>query len=187
MAIASGMKEMNQGISSSYQDRVERVEEIKEEGKQTRVAAQNLMKEFQRTRKKAGIQLRKDLAKETAQRKSEVNKIKQDAQRTIKGFRTQRKSTRAKQKKELTKSEQPKAKPPVSDEKVELPVAGEEATDLEAKLLAAINEHPNGITLTEIAENLGVVPIVLGRASKSLVESGKIFKEDKLYFPVVSK
>lgn len=66
-------------------------------------------------------------------------------------------------------------------------VAEEVAPDLEAKLLAAIAERPNGITLTEIAESLGVVPIVLGRASKSLLDKGKVRKEDKSYFPVTSE
>ena len=63
------------------------------------------------------------------------------------------------------------------EEKVRVP-------DLEANLLAAIRKHPMGITLAEVAESLGVVPIVLGRAARSLLEKGKIRKRNKIYFPV---
>jgi hypothetical protein len=66
--------------------------------------------------------------------------------------------------------------------KAEAP-AGGEITDLETKLLAAVNKHPEGINLAGIANSLGVAPVVLGRISKSLIEKGKICKEEKLYFP----
>lgn len=275
MVIASGMKELTQDIASSHGNRMERVGNIKEEAKQVRTEAQDLIEGFQTSRQQAGVELRKDLAKETTHRKSEVKTTLEDAQSTIKGFRSQRKNTRAKLRKELaqsgasnrsevrqlrkdaqnlikdfkgsrekagdelrkdlaegradresevnkmrndfrhdqsevreeleeaasawqalTKTTQvkrtgvkvrAKVKPPVAEEKVEVFVTEEEIPDLEAKLLAAINEHSSGITLTEVAENLGVVPIVLGRASRSLLEKGKILKEDKLYFPVASK
>jgi len=59
--------------------------------------------------------------------------------------------------------------------------------DLEAKLLAAINEHLAGVTLVEAAESLGVAPIVLGRASKRLLKKGIIRKEGMLYFPARAK
>lgn len=55
--------------------------------------------------------------------------------------------------------------------------------DLEAKLLAAVAGNPGGISLSAIAESLGVVTVVLGRAARSLLEKGKLRKEDKLYFP----
>ncbi len=71
--------------------------------------------------------------------------------------------------------------------KAEVPVAKEEMPDLEARLLAMITLHPEGIGLTEVAEKFGVVPVVLGRASKGLVEKGKIRKEEKIYFPVASE
>ncbi len=56
--------------------------------------------------------------------------------------------------------------------------------EYEIKMLAAINEHHEGMTLAGIADSLGVAPIVLGRAVKSLVDKGEIRKEEKLYFPV---
>jgi DNA-binding MarR family transcriptional regulator len=70
---------------------------------------------------------------------------------------------------------------------VKPPVAKEEIPDLEAKLLAIINEHPKGITLAEVAERLDVAPVVLSRASRSLLDKGRIRREEKLYFPVRSE
>ena len=60
--------------------------------------------------------------------------------------------------------------------------AQKESLDLEAELLAAIREHPEGITLTQVADRLGMVPIVFGRAAKKLIDEGKVRKEDKVYF-----
>jgi hypothetical protein len=59
--------------------------------------------------------------------------------------------------------------------------------DVEAKLLAAVNEHPKGITLTEVADKLGIAPIVLGRASKSLLDKKLIRKKHKSYVPASAK
>lgn len=63
-------------------------------------------------------------------------------------------------------------------------MAEREVPDLEAKLMAKVMEHTGGVTLVEIAESLGVVPIVLGRTVRNLMEKGRIRKEDKLYFPI---
>jgi hypothetical protein len=59
--------------------------------------------------------------------------------------------------------------------------------NVEAELLAAVIEHPKGITLTEVADNLGIAPIVLGRASKSLLDKKLIRKKHKLYVPASAK
>jgi predicted transcriptional regulator of viral defense system len=62
-----------------------------------------------------------------------------------------------------------------------------EVPDLEAKLLAAVNKHPKGVSLAEVAQSLDVVPVVLGRASSSLLKKGLIRKKEKLYFPVAGE
>ena len=80
------------------------------------------------------------------------------------------------------KEPSPKAAPVV-----ETATGVETVPDIEAKLLSKVAEHPDGgVTLVEIAESLGVVPIVLGRAVKNLIEKGKIRKEDRLYFFVTN-
>lgn len=54
---------------------------------------------------------------------------------------------------------------------------------LEEKFLKLVNETP-GITLVEASKVLGVVRIRLGNIVKTLIEEGRIRKEEKLYFPV---
>jgi hypothetical protein len=53
---------------------------------------------------------------------------------------------------------------------------------IEAKLLAVVNEHPEGIALAEAADSLGVVSVVLGRAARSLLKSSKIRKKIRFNF-----
>jgi uncharacterized protein YicC (UPF0701 family) len=149
--------------------------------------AQGLISDFQGSRKKTGNELRKNLARTRADRESQVSDMRTDfreAQSEVRGELREAKAawqglaaTRVKM--------ASKVKPSVAEEEaVEVAVAEEEAPDLETKLLVAVNEHPNGITLSEVANSLGVVPIVLGRAARSLLENGKIRKEDKVYFPI---
>jgi hypothetical protein len=68
--------------------------------------------------------------------------------------------------------------------KAKAPAAKEDPPDLETKMLAAIGEYPaGGMTLADLANTLGVAPVVLGKASRNLLEKGKINKKNKLYFP----
>jgi hypothetical protein len=56
--------------------------------------------------------------------------------------------------------------------------------DWKSKILAVVNDHPEGISLADVAERLGVAFVVLGRDSKALLDEGKLRREGKLYFPV---
>lgn len=56
--------------------------------------------------------------------------------------------------------------------------------NMEEELLSRINQHAQGITLSDIANELGIATIVLGKMTKSLLEQGKVRKEGKNYFPV---
>jgi hypothetical protein len=303
MGIASGMRELAQSIASSHEERTKTVAKVKEEASQTREDARDLIKGFQASRKQTGVQLRKNLGRDKASRKSDVKKMLGDTQGLIKGFqasrrkegaqlrkelaqglaeqrsevnamlgdfRSRRKETGSKLREELDqtrlsrksevtellksaqdlvtdlgKSRQEtgeklrkdlakgradresgvkemrsefrrsqaevrsdidearaawqeltrgvkktavKATPKVVKAQVAKAMpAGEETPDLEAKLLAVIREHPQGITLTEVAERLGVAPIVFGRAARKLVDEARVRKEDKTYFPVASE
>jgi hypothetical protein len=73
---------------------------------------------------------------------------------------------------------------PKEDKKEEVKA---KVSKLEAKLLAAINKHPEGITLQKAAQMLGVIPVTLGRPSRSLLDMGSILKRDKSYFPATGK
>jgi ElaB/YqjD/DUF883 family membrane-anchored ribosome-binding protein len=56
--------------------------------------------------------------------------------------------------------------------------------DWKSRILAIVNDHPEGISLADVAERLGVAFVVLGRDSKALLDEGKLRREGKLYFPV---
>lgn len=60
----------------------------------------------------------------------------------------------------------------------------EEEVDLKLKMLEIIKDHPEGISLSDIADMLGVAYVVLGRDVKSLLDEGRIRREGKFYFPV---
>ena len=73
MGIDSAMKELVQDIASSRKDRAERVGEIKEEAKQVRGAAQDLIKSFQASRKELRTEL-KEASAAWQSRKSAKNR-----------------------------------------------------------------------------------------------------------------
>ena len=60
----------------------------------------------------------------------------------------------------------------------------EEKERLENKILSLIQEHPEGIRLTGIAEATGETRVKVGHITRMLVAEGKIRKEGLLYFPV---
>lgn len=153
--------------------------------------AQDLVKELGRSRQETGKKLRKDLAQGRADRESAVKRMRSEFHKSQAIVRDDINEARAAWQ-ELTrgkpaKKARVKMPPKAEAAKVEEEVAKEEIPDLEAKLLAAISQHPQGISLTEIAQSLGVAPIVLGRASRKLLDEGKIRREDKLYFAVAGE
>ncbi len=152
---------MRQEIGASHQDRSAEVKAM--------------LNDFRSSHKQMGAQLRKELADYDRGIESEVAGMRQE---TIVDLREARTAWQ-----ELASNMQAKRGGAEILPKAEAPVAKKEIPDLEAKLLAAVNEHANGITLAEVADSLGVAPIVLGRASRSLLEKGRIRKEERLYFP----
>ena len=58
MGIASEMKELTRNIASSHEDRMKRVGEIREEAKQVRGETQNLIENFQASRKELKADLK---------------------------------------------------------------------------------------------------------------------------------
>jgi hypothetical protein len=147
---------------------------------------------FHSSRKQTGAKLRKELANYDRGIKNEVAGVRQETRADLREAATAwQELASTMQAKRAGVRVPPKVEVPV-EEKVEAPIleeapVAEEAPDLEERLLAAITEHPDGITLAEVAESLGVVPVVLGRASRSLLERGLIHKEEKIYFPVASE
>ena len=83
------------------------------------------------------------------------------------------------------KAAPPRVKPPEVEEKMSREEAvPEKKVRLKEEILSLINEHPEGIRLTTIAERTGVARIKAGNVTRMLVDEGKIIKEGLFYFPV---
>ena len=55
---------------------------------------------------------------------------------------------------------------------------------LEEKVLDYINNHPNGLRISEMEQPLGETRMKLGFIAKGLLEEGKVQKLENIYFPV---
>ncbi len=148
--------------------------------------AQGLVKGFQTSRREAGNKLRRDLAQSRANMESDVKQMLNDFAKARGDVRADLKEVRAAWQ-GLAGTMQARKGEAKTPPKAEAPIAEEETPDLETKLMAAVSEHPEGMTLAGIADSLGVAPVVLGRVSKSLMKKGKVRKEEKLYFPAASE
>ncbi|OGO23531.1 MAG: hypothetical protein A2Z28_05365, partial [Chloroflexi bacterium RBG_16_51_9] len=148
--------------------------------------ARSLVKGFRTSRREAGGQLMKDLAQSRADMESGVKQMLSDFDKARGNVRADLKEVRAAWQ-GLTSTRQEKKDKVGNPPKAEALAAKEEIPDLEIKVLAAVNKHPEGINLAGVAESLGVAPIVLGRTSKNLLGKGEVRKEGKLYFPADGK
>jgi len=179
-AVRGEVARLRQEMGASHQDMSTKLRKNLAQGAATRKSEVHVMlNDFQREHNQMGTQLRKELADNDRGIKSEVAGMRQETKADLGEARTAWQELTRGVKKDTVKAT-PEA---VKEEVVEAAPVEEETPDLEAKLLAAITEHPEGITLTEVAESLGVAPIVFGRASKILVDEGRIRKEARTYFP----
>jgi hypothetical protein len=148
--------------------------------------AQALVKDFGRSRREGGNRLRKELTKNRTERESGVKQMQGDFLKDRSNLKGELREAAGAWRELVRVKAQPSVKvrepEEVSKDRTPRGIA-----DLEAKLLAAVDEHPEGITLAEVAHSLGVVPVVLGRASKSLLGNGKILKKERFYFPVAAQ
>jgi uncharacterized protein YicC (UPF0701 family) len=148
--------------------------------------AQSLVKGFQTSRREAGSRLRGDLAQSRASMESDVKRMRSDFRKVQGNVKTDLKEARAAWQ-GLAGTIQARKSGKAIQREAEAPAAKEGYPDFETKMLAAVNEHPEGMTLSGIADIVGVAPIVLGRAVKSLQDKGEIRKNGKFYFPVVNR
>lgn len=149
--------------------------------------AQALINDFGRFRREGGNRLRKELAKNRAERESGVKQMQSDFGKARLNLKGELQEAAGAWRELVGIKARPKTKIREQKKVPEARAPHKEIANLEGKLLAAINAHPDGTTLAEVAYSLGVVPIVLGRASRSLLDKGKIHKKEKLYFPVAGK
>jgi len=178
--VRDGVARLRQEIGASHQDRSAEVKAMRSG--------------FQSSHKEMSTELRKSLAQGETERKQVSAKLKNEVADYYRGIKKIVAGMRQEIRRDLgeartawqglastMKSRRGGAEIPL---KAETPVAEEEIPDLETKMLAAVNEHPEGMTLAGVADSLGVVPVVLGRVSRSLVDKAEIRKKEKLYFPV---
>jgi len=138
-----------------------------------------MLHEFQRSRQQMGAAQRKFLTDYDRGIKSEVAGMRQEIIADLREARTAWQALASNGHAKRSGAE-------IIPQEKEL-VDREGPRDLEEKLLAAVNEHPKGITLTEVADNLGIAPIALMRAVKSLLDKKIIRKKHKYYVPASAK
>jgi len=237
MRIGEEMENLVQEIASSRGERAERLRELRGETGRVMWEARELVKDFRTSREETGARLREDLARDKADRSSEVKTMLDDAQRARREMGDELREDLARDKADRSSEvktmldDAQRARREMGDElredlaqaradresevrgllaevradlkraadawqelgphkkaaevrveaKVESP---EEREEWEERLLAAIKRHPEGVTLSEVAKDFGVVPVVLGRAVSRLRDQGKIRKRKNSYFPV---
>jgi hypothetical protein len=141
--------------------------------------ARNLIDGYQSTRKAMAAELSGELAKDRGEMKANVESM-------LKSFLDFQSQVQADLKgasdawKEMSSSILKMA----SGTKVTKNTPVETPPNLEEKVLSIINQHAEGIALSDVAKELGLATIVLGKAVKVLLEQGKVRKEEKIYFPV---
>jgi hypothetical protein len=173
------LKEARQAIRDFGSCRNRANKELKEELAESRSANKSEVERFiggaRKARELAGDKLRKNLARGRADIRSAFHELRRN-------FRNAQKEIRADLKEAAAAWQDLTGGKTLIKARVT-----EESPDYKARLLAVVNEHPEGITLADVADTLGVVPVVLGRASKTLTDKGEISKEGKRYFPAAGK
>ena len=56
--------------------------------------------------------------------------------------------------------------------------------EIEEKVLGYINQHPEGVKVGTMETALGIPRMRLGMKAKKLLEDGKVWKEDNIYYPL---
>ena len=175
-SVRGHVAEMRQVIGASHQDMSRKLRKDLAQGAAAcKSEVKGILNDFQKSHQQTGVQLRKELTNYDRGIKNEVAGMRQETRGDLGEARTAWQGLASTMPAKRSGAEIP--------QKAET-LAAEETIDLEAEMLAAVREHPEGMTLADIADSLGVAPIVLGRAVKSLVDKSEIHKEEKLYFPV---
>ncbi|MBI4267413.1 MAG: hypothetical protein HY662_01350 [Chloroflexi bacterium] len=150
--------------------------------------ARDLITDFHKHALEAGVMVRNNLDKSRTEREAAVKEMRGTFQALQTAARDEiNKSRDAWQELNGNKPAKRTRKARTPAKPAEEVSAGNKSPGLGAKLLEAISQHPQGITLTEVADNLSVASIVLGRVTRKLLDEGKIRKEDRTYFPAIGE
>jgi len=192
------VKAMRSGFQSSHKKMSSALKkDLADHNRAVKDEASKMRQEIGASHQDMSAKLRKNLARGEAARKSEAQQLRKELAAYDRGIESEVSGMRQETITDLKEARvawqglasnmQAKRGRAEILPKAEAPVAKEEIPDLEAKLLAAVNEHLAGVTLVEAAESLGVAPVILGRASKRLLKKGTIRKKGMLYFPASAK
>ena len=177
---------MLEAFQSSRQETGAELRKDLAEGKaEMKLEVKTLINGYQSSRRIMGDELQKDLSKSRDEMKADVEGMR-------KGFRQAQAEVQTDLKgaadawKEMGSPIPKKTSGGKSAPKAQVKMPVEITPNLEEQLLSIINQHAEGITLSEVAKELGIVTIVLGKAAKDLLEQDKVHKEDKIYFPITT-
>lgn len=175
-AVKAEVTRLCQEMGASHQDMSAKLRKNLAQGAAARKSeARVMLNDFWKEHHQIGAQIRKELADYDRGIKNEVAGMRQETKADLREARIAWQ--------ELTRGVKKATPEAVEAEVAKAAPVEEETPGLEAKLLAAIIEHPQGITLTDVAESMGVAPVVFGRSARKLLNEGRVRKEDKTYFP----
>jgi len=209
--LAEGRKLLVQSGKQLHKDLAQGPKLLVQNEKKRKQEVGKMLEAFQSSRQESGAELRKELADGKAEMKLEVKTLingyqssrqtkgakdrderKTDVAGMRQGFRQAQAEVQADLKgaadawKEMGSPIPKKTSGGKSAPKAQVKMPVEITPNLEEQLLSIINQHAEGITLSEVAKELGIVTIVLGKAAKVLLEQDKVRKEDKIYFPITT-
>ena len=141
-----------------------------------------LIKDYQSSRRTMGAQLKNDLSKDRVGRKAEVEEMLGDFQKDRAEVRADlNQASDTWREMALTICTEKAGGAELPEVKKETPAGI--STDLKEKLFSIINRHNNGgITLSEVADTLGVATVTLSKAARTLQEEGKVRRIGKVYY-----
>ncbi|MEW6002860.1 MAG: hypothetical protein AB1638_09480 [Nitrospirota bacterium] len=143
----------------------------------------NKLKEFSDAHAEMSEELKKDLAKYVSGivsgTKKLLSKYSSDMKKAANAWQGMSETlSRARKGRAVVPKLEAKVKVRPVEEAVE-----EVEVDLEEKVLEFINQHPEGLKVSDMEEPLGVARTRLGAIAKRLLDEGKVRKEENLYFP----
>ncbi|MBN1191302.1 MAG: hypothetical protein JXA46_16220 [Dehalococcoidales bacterium] len=167
-----------------------------------------LINDFQSSRQTMGSELKNELARVREAKITEVENMRDSIRKTMAEVQTDLKeASNIWKEMDAAVKQKTRHKEPASEVTAEVPAEApaeassqtaseistevpaemqvESISNLEEKCLSVIAQHPEGISLADVARELGVVTIVLGKAAKVLLEEGKVRREERNYFPVM--
>jgi len=179
--------------------------EIQKRIKEIETYVKNKLKEFSDAHADMSEELKKELAKYVDDMVNATNKLMGDIQARqkerngevadlLKAFKAEREKMAANWQALTSKMAKKRGIMPKVEAEVKVrPVeeAIEEAVEevrpeisLEDRILEFIKRHPEGVKVGDMEEALGVPRQRLGKIAKSLLDEGRVRKEENLYFPL---